>query len=328
MTIPIPSGSPVNPLMDFRRNDLVTPPNAPTVIENLQAIDPRVALNMPTPVASPPDSAALRDSLAAGQTNNAVLLELSGSLSQQDGALDPLLAQSISKMDSLGGLALGQLLSDILLNQPDNLAAKNSDVQKNGQVAWPTSLVNKNNSLGPDLKTALNTLYQSLQNSGIFAADQLKKLLMPAGSMDEEHSQALETTQKQVSDLVGQLETENPSVKDAVKLLLRGDLLWQGQLTPSIQAKIYRSDAWEADSNNSGQLIKGSQLSMEINLPKLGKLLVIGTQFRDQLNIQLKVSESSNNILLPQFNVLLDHMHDQIEGSVKVSLMTDRSSTL
>ena len=319
MTIPIPSGSPVNPVMDFRRNDLVTPPTAPAVIENVQAIDPRVALNMPIPVASSPDSAALRDVLLASQPNNAVLLELSGTQAQQETVLDPVLAQSLSKMDSLGSLALGQLLSDSLLNETAN-AGNQSE-----QVNWPGSLNSNSIALAADPKDAMNALYQNLQNSGIFAADQLKKLLMPAGSMDEQHLQVLESTQQQVGGLLEQLATDNPAMKDAVKLLLRGDLLWQGQLTPNVQAKIYRSDAWETDPQNSSQLLKGSRLTMEVNLPNLGKIEVVGVQFGDQLNIQVKASNASNQILLPQFDVLLEQMHDQIDAQANVSLIKSDS---
>ena len=319
MTIPIPSGSPVNPVMDFRRNDLVTPPTAPAVIENVQAIDPRVALNMPIPVASSPDSAALRDVLLASQPNNAVLLELSGTQAQQETVLDPVLAQSLSKMDSLGSLALGQLLSDSLLNETAN-AGNQSE-----QVNWPGSLNSNSIALAADPKDAMNALYQNLQNSGIFAADQLKKLLMPAGSMDEQHLQVLESTQQQVGGLLEQLATDNPAMKDAVKLLLRGDLVWQGQLTPNVQAKIYRSDAWETDPQNSSQLLKGSRLTMEVNLPNLGKIEVVGVQFGDQLNIQVKASNASNQILLPQFDVLLEQMRDQIDAQANVSLIKSDS---
>ena len=319
MTIPIPSGSPVNPVMDFRRNDLVSPPTAPAVIENVQAIDPRVVLNMPTPVASSPDSAALRDALLASQPNNAVLLELSGTQAQQETVLDPVLAQSLSKMDSLGSLALGQLLSDSLLNESANAGNQSK------QVNWPGSLNNNPNALATDPKAAMNTLYQNLQNSGIFAADQLKKLLMPAGSMDEQHLQVLESTQQQVGGLLEQLATDNPAMKDAVKLLLRGDLLWQGQLTPNVQARIYRSDAWETDPQNSSQLLKGSRLTMEVNLPNLGKIEVVGVQFGDQLNIQVKASNASNQILLPQFDVLLEQMRDQIDAQANVSLIKSDS---
>jgi hypothetical protein len=315
MTLPIPSNIPLNSILDFHRNDLVTPPAAPTVIENVQAIDPRVALNMPTPVVGSPDSAALRNALLASKPNNAVLLELSGTQTQTSTVLDSLLAQSLSKMDSLGSLALGQLLSDILLTEPANAGNQST------QVNWPGNLSQSQNILGSDLKAAMNTLYQNLQNSGIFAADQLKKLLMPASSIDEQHLQTLDSISSQASGLLQQLETDNPAVKDAVKLLLRGDLVWQGQLLPNVHAKIYRSDAWETDPRNSSQLLKGSRLTMEVNLPNLGRIEVVGVQFGDQLNIQVKASDTSNQILQPQFDVLLQQMREQIDAQANVSLI-------
>jgi hypothetical protein len=50
MPIPIPSNLAINPMVDVRKNDLVTPPAAPSTVESLNAIDPRLALNMPMPV--------------------------------------------------------------------------------------------------------------------------------------------------------------------------------------------------------------------------------------------------------------------------------------
>jgi hypothetical protein len=315
MGLNIPSGIPASQINGVNSPELITPPSAPTVIENVQEINPRVALNMPTPVASSADSSRVRGSIAASQANNAVLLELTGTQAQQATVLDPLLAQSLSKMDSLGSLALGQLLSDILLNEPANAGNQST------QVNWPGHLAQSQSVLGSDLKAAMNMLYQNLQNSGIFAANQLKKLLMPASSIDEQHLQTLDSISKQASGLLQELATDNPTVKDAVKLLLRGDLVWQGQLLPNLQAKIYRSDAWETDPQNSSQLLKGSSLTMEVNLPNLGKIEVIGIQFGDQLNIQVKASDASNQILLPQFDVLLQQIRDQIDAQANVILI-------
>ena len=89
MAIPIPSNLPINPVVDYHRNDLITPPAAPAVIESLGAIDPRVALNMPLPVGDSSAGAAMHDALqnAAARAgtpiasepsvDQAVLLELS-----------------------------------------------------------------------------------------------------------------------------------------------------------------------------------------------------------------------------------------------------------
>ena len=135
MAIPIPPNLPINPLVDFRRNDLITPPAAPAVVESLGAIDPRVALNMPLPVVDSSAGGSLQDALQSAvgrgqqalaptepEVDQAVLLEISGMTADQAEAasnpsqarIDTLLSQSLSRMDNLGGAALGQLLSDIL----------------------------------------------------------------------------------------------------------------------------------------------------------------------------------------------------------------------
>jgi len=313
VTIPIPSGSPGSLVLDFHRNDLVSPPNPPTVVENVLAVDPRVALSMPMPVANTPESAASKDALLSNQANNAVLLEMSSSQTQQQTALEPMLAQSLSRMESLGSLALGELLSNTFLNQPANLGA---------QVDWPGNLVNDSTSASFDPKLVMSALYRSLENSGIFAADQLKKLLMPAGSIDEAHPNRLVTLREQASGLFQQISLDNPSVKDAIHLLLRGDLVWQGQLMPNIQAKIYRSDAWEAYPQNKSQLLKGSRLLMEINLQNIGKIEIIGTQFGDQVNIQITAGAVGSEFLKPQIENLIKEMQTQIDTEANVSLLT------
>ena len=57
MVMPIPSNSPISPMVDHQRNDLITPPAAPAVVESLGSIDPRVALRMALPVVNNPTSA-------------------------------------------------------------------------------------------------------------------------------------------------------------------------------------------------------------------------------------------------------------------------------
>ena len=135
MPIPIPSSLSINPMVDVRKNDLVTPPAAPSIVESLNAIDPRVALNMPMPVGDTAAGNAARTALQNGNlaelktmlesgepsVQQAVLLEISNlssgksslpaKLSQAN--LNNLVSENLSKMDSLGSAALGQLLSEI-----------------------------------------------------------------------------------------------------------------------------------------------------------------------------------------------------------------------
>ena len=44
------------------------------------------------------------------------------------------------------------------------------------------------------------------------------------------------------------LNADSPQVRDAVKLLLRGDLAWQGLLLPNLYVVFKREDAWQQNA--------------------------------------------------------------------------------
>jgi len=349
MAIPIPPNLPINPVVDFHRNDLISPPTAPTVVESLGAIDPRVALNLPLPVADSSAGGSLQDSLhsavSRGQSSTllpteptvdqAVLLEISSLTANQaeasgdpsQGRVDSLLSQSLNRMDALGGAALGQMLSDILavdvpeLGQTVNTGNKN--VLQSVVVSWPGANPTVANTTDP--RVAMNILYQNLKTSGIFAADQLKKLLFPASDSGEMQSKAIGDIPAEAGRLVGQL-SSTPALQDSVKLLLRGDLLWQGQLMPNVQGRLYREDAWQSDPRDPNQMQKGSKITMEVTLPNLGPLKVVGTQFGESIHVAIEASAKSQSILSSSFTQLLDQMRSQVDPDAKVSLKGEASS--
>ena len=349
MAIPIPPNLPINPVVDFHRNDLISPPTAPTVVESLGAIDPRVALNLPLPVVDSSAGSSLQDALHSaigrGQpstllpteptVDQAVLLEISSLTANQAEAsgnpsqarVDSLLSQSLNRMDALGGAALGQMLSDILavdvpeLGQTVNTGNKN--VLQSVVVSWPGANPTVANTTDP--RVAMNILYQNLQTSGIFAADQLKKLLFPASDSGEMQSKAIGDIPAEAGRLVGQL-SSTPALQDSVKLLLRGDLLWQGQLMPNVQGRLYREDAWQSDPRDPTQMQKGSKITMEVTLPNLGPLKVVGTQFGESIHVAIEASAKSQSILSNSFTQLLDQMRSQVDPDAKVSLKGEASS--
>jgi hypothetical protein len=349
MAIPIPPNLPINPVVDFHRNDLISPPTAPTVVESLGAIDPRVALNLPLPVVDSSAGGSLQDALHSaigrGQpstllpteptVDQAVLLEISSLTANQaeasgnpsQGRVDSLLSQSLNRMDALGGAALGQMLSDILavdvpeLGQTVNTGNKN--VLQSVVVSWPGANPAVANATDP--RVAMNILYQNLQTSGIFAADQLKKLLFPASDSGEIQSKTIGDIPAEAGRLVGQL-SSTPALQDSVKLLLRGDLLWQGQLMPNVQGRLYREDAWQSDPRDPTQMQKGSKITMEVTLPNLGPLKVVGTQFGESIHVAIEASAKSQSILSSSFTQLLDQMHSQVDPDAKVSLKGEASS--
>ena len=355
MAIPIPANLPVNPVVDFHRNDLITPPAAPAVVESLAAIDPRVALNRAMPVGDSSAGGSLQDALqnqlnksvpnalmpSEPSVDQAVLLEISSLAGNQaevtGGAtqiqVNNLLSQSLSRMDSVGSAALGQLLSDILAVDVPELGqaiqtGKTPSAQ-NVVVNWPNSgALNTNIALttSPDPKAAMTVLYQNLQTSGIFAADQLKKLLFPASDADEVKSSHAGDIQTETSNLLAQLANNPPTVQDSVKLLLRGDLLWQGQLMPNVQARLYREDAWESDPKDPAQIQKGSKITMEVTLPNLGPFKVVGTQFGESVHVAIEATPGSQTILAQSFAQLLEQMRSQVDPDAKVSLKDEASS--
>ena len=347
MAIPIPPNLPINPVVDFHRNDLISPPTAPTVVESLGAIDPRVALNLPLPVADSSAGGSLQDALhsavSRGQSSTllpteptvdqAVLLEISSLTANQAEAagnpsqarVDSLLSQSLNRMDALGGAALGQMLSDILaVDVPElgqTLNAGNKNALQSVVVNWPGA----NPANVADPRVAMNILYQNLQTSGIFAADQLKKLLFPASDSGEIQSKTIGDIPAEAGRLVEQL-SSTPALQDSVKLLLRGDLLWQGQLMPNVQGRLYREDAWQSDPRDPTQMQKGSKITMEVTLPNLGPFKVVGTQFGESIHVAIEASSESQSILSNSFAQLIDQMRSQVDPDAKVSLKGEVSS--
>ena len=345
MAIPIPPNLPLTSVVDFHRNDLVTPPAAPAVVEKLAAIDPRIALKMPLPVVDSSTGATVDDVLrnaaarigvavaAEPSVDQAVLLQLStmtGDLAEAAGNPSQartvsLFSQSLARMDTLGGAALGQLLSDILAVEVPELGKSvvtdaKASIAQNAVVNWPGATSTNPVVNAADPKLAMAVLYQNLQSSGIFAADQLRRLLFPASENDGKSLATTGSIESESAALLRQIATDSAAVKDSVKLLLRGDLLWQGQLMPNVQGRLYREDAWEPDPDQPGQLQKGSRITMEVSLPNLGPFKVVGTQFGDSVHVAVEGTPEAQSTLANSFADLLEQMRTQVDPDAKVSL--------
>jgi hypothetical protein len=237
-----------------------------------------------------------------------------------------LLSQSLARMDTLGGAALGQLLSDILAAEVPELGKSvvtdpKGALAQNALVNWPGTTTAANplvNTANP--KLAMTVLYQNLQNSGIFAADQLRRLLFPASEDDGKPLATTGSVESESTKVLGQIATDSAAIRDSVKLLLRGDILWQGQLLPNVQGRLYREDAWEADPEQPGQLQKGSRITMEVTLPNLGPFKIVGTQFGDSVHVAVEGAPEAQSTLASSFAGLLEQMRTQVDPDAKVSL--------
>jgi len=271
--------------------------------------------------------------LSEPSVDQAVLLQLStmtGNLAEAAGNPSQartvsLLSQSLARMDTLGGAALGQLLSDILAVEVPELGKSvvtdtKGVIAQNAVVNWPGAASSNPVVNAADPKLAMTVLYQNLQSSGIFAADQLRRLLFPASENDGKSLTTTGSIESESEALLGQIATDSAAVKDSVKLLLRGDLLWQGQLMPNVQGRLYREDAWEADPEQPGQLQKGSRITMEVSLPNLGPFKVVGTQFGDSVHVAVEGAPEAQSTLANSFTGLLEQMRTQVDPDAKISL--------
>jgi hypothetical protein len=254
--------------------------------------------------------------LALGKSN------LSAKLTQAN--LNNLVSESLSRMDSLGGAALGQLLSETLIADTPEIAPgtqnqANLNQAKSVVVNWPALDSGKLGTQDP--KVVMGALYLSLQASGIFAADQLKRVLFPVGSADEKMDSFLTAGDKQkASELMAQLSNDSSIIRDSMRLLLRGDLLWQGQLMPNVQGRLYREDAWQSDPHQPNQLEKGSRITLEVGLPNLGPLKIIGTQFGESLQLIVQADPAAQASMSKAFATLEEQLHTQIDPETRVSL--------
>jgi hypothetical protein len=227
-------------------------------------------------------------------------------------------------MDRLGGAALGQLLSEILIADTPEIVPSTQNQASLSQaksvlVSWP--VIDPSKLATQDPKVVMGILYQSLQASGIFAADQLKRVLFPAGSADEQIDSFLTAgDQHKAGELMAQLSNDAPMIRDSMRLLLRGDLLWQGQLMPNVQGRLYREDAWQSDPHQPNQLEKGSRITLEVGLPNLGPLKIIGTQFGESLQLIVQADPVAQITMSEAFAALEAQLHSQIDPETRISL--------
>ena len=258
----------------------------------------QLATNSHLPYASDPlsnllDSTGLPDSANVAIANSSLSHVLVGQ------------ALASSEMNSLN-----QLISDILSKQMST-QSPSGNVPLSAlpnTVLWPSMDVSSQNELmtkailANDPKAVLSFLRENLKHSGMFAAEQLAHALLPANDISS--STASQTKPEATSSgapsslltaqlLMQQLDSNSSSLVDAIRLALKGQLSWEGRIASNLPAKIKREDAWEANPNDPSQIIKGTRISVEVSLPNLGTMTVVGTQFIDQLQIQIQVQGSS-----------------------------------
>jgi len=277
----------------------------------------------------------------AGAYANTQLLTQLNNLSPSDpqniSTLEANIAASGSDITSSQMNTLNRLIAQVMAQSQSSLGAdpQASNAQLNNlMVTWPKldtntqSQLMQNALLANDPKAVLTTLKNDLKNSGLFAAEQLTHALMPA--MEEASINSSPTLAQTTStptsassfspqQLLQQLDPNSSSMVDAIRLALRGNLYWQGDLANNLPAKMRREDAWETHPQDASQVIKGTRISVEVSLPQLGSFTVIGTQFNDQIYLTLQAASGDvQHTFQEQFDQLQQQLVDQ--GAVLSSL--------
>lgn len=180
---------------------------------------------------------------------------------------------------------------------------------------WPKT-AERAQGAEPSVRQNLMALYQGLSQSPMFAAHALATLLGPRlgqGHLDDQN----ETLIERVRELLQSVSAESPSAKEAARLLLHGILNWQGEVIPGVMARIRREDVWEKDPKHEGQMLKGSKIEMEINLPQSGTFKVVGVQFDEWVNLTILPSESFKEIFAAERQSLEEGLKEHVPLDVR-----------
>lgn len=126
--------------------------------------------------------------------------------------------------------------------------------------------------------------------------------------------------------VVSPRETQNPfglnanqleqGVKDGLKLLMDGRMVWQGQFTEGVPVRLERSDAWQTNRRAIGGMEKGSSIRLQIQLPSLGLLEVRALGFGGQVSARVHAASSSASALAQSLPDLLERLrHRGLSGA-------------
>jgi hypothetical protein len=84
-----------------------------------------------------------------------------------------------------------------------------------------------------------------------------------------------------------QMQHTEAAIRDGLRLLMDGRMLWQGQFTPGVPMQFERSDTWRTNRRTLGGMEKGTSLKVRLQLPNIGPLEVRAMGFGGQVSVRL-----------------------------------------
>ncbi len=352
MFIPAPAQDLHLPLTQKLEASPVVPVSAvPGVVEDSQSLDSRVALQWTQPVFAGAEGQAGRSALAAPLPE--ALLRSPKTLvpgyepqgadpdALQSGDVHPLLAQGLSTWLS-GVLAKSNGNANANATNLSMLMAKAAEKASEGTA--PKNAGNETaNTTASAVMGQLKNIYQAIAGSDVFAAQRLNEAWMPrrvvahATSSKASANNDLETIQQlaqpiqepsaaQLTQWVSALEPDSDAAQQAARMLTQGNMVWQADLVPGVPMRIVREDAWRNNPQQVGELEKGAMLKVELTLPHLGQLQIVGSQWGQDISLHISHGKPEGNgkvnwtTLAPE---LLQELKTQGVTDVRVESLPD-----
>jgi len=237
----------------------------------------------------------------------------------KSGDVHPLLAQGLSSWLS-GVLAKSSGNADANATNLRLMLANASATPKSNQAELNDALSNMtsgsatgaakasaqaNLSTPAEVLSQLKNIYQSIAGSDVFAAQRLNEAWMPR-KLEPKQTPKLESLKNsgveafeqlaqpvqdpstaQLTQWVSALEPDSDAAEQAARMLTQGNMVWQAELVPGLPLRIVREDAWRNNPEQAGQLEKGAMLKVEITLPNLGELRILGSQWGQDISLHI-----------------------------------------
>jgi hypothetical protein len=360
MFIPAPAPDLHLPLTQKLEASPVVPVTAvPGVAEEAQSLDSRVALQWTQPVFSGAEGQAGRSGLSA-PLPEALLKSPKTAVpgyepqgadpdALKSGDVHPLLAQGLSSWLS-GVLAKSNGNANATTNLTNLILPM---AKASNQASENTTLKTTNNEAISASASAvmgqLKNIFQAIAGSDAFAAQRLNEAWMPrklepkqSPTLNAQKSSEVEAFEQlaqpiqdpsaaQLAQWVSALEPDSDAAEQAARMLTQGSMVWQAELVPGLPMRIVREDAWRNNPEQAGQLEKGAMLKVEVTLPNLGQLQIVGSQWGQDISLHISHGSQDGNgkvnwtALAPN---LLQELKTQGVTDVRVESMPEAAANI
>lgn len=167
------------------------------------------------------------------------------------------------------------------------------------------------------ISQAFQQLLTALVSSDVFAA---RKLVTHWYGPERENPSPQDTSQ--AGRWVQALSPDSEAAQQATHMLMTGQMAWQGDLLPGIPVSVQRQDSWRENTPGSGRLEKGASLSLEIELPHLGPLKIIGHQWGEQLDVMVRAPRQGHDALKVAWSELQRRLETLAPGRMSTHWQT------